>query len=174
MGHFLAYRLIYPEAHAHTDALSRSGHGWLWLAGPAVGLACAVALSAGLLGGRRYGPGGVSFRVLAGAQVLAYVSIELGERLASGTNVAGLAHELIDHDLWLVLLVGTVLQLLAAAVGSVISRAVAGAAARRPASMAPTLQLVTLVTLRGRLIPVDPRHVHASRAPPLVAPSSHC
>jgi hypothetical protein len=77
---------------------------------------------------------GVPFRTLATVQVTAFVAIEIGERIASGADHAALSHELFGHAMWVVLLVGIVVQLLMARIGSTASRLVAEAAAQRRAA----------------------------------------
>jgi len=165
-GHFLAYLALYPDAHEHADALSRSGHGWLVLAGPAVVLALAVALVAGLVGGHRGGFTGVPFRALAGIQVTAFLSLELGERLLAGLDAAALFHELIGHGLWLVLLIGVGVQLITARIGSTASQALARAAAATPQRPRGQLRAPRVATLIGRLIAASRIGLHGSRAPP--------
>jgi hypothetical protein len=172
VGHFLAYLAVYPDAHTHADALSRSGHGWLWIAGPAVAVAAALAVLGGLVGGRRGHTDGVPFRTLALVQITAFVSLELGERIAGGADAPALLHDLFGHALWVVLLVGIVVQLLIARIGSTASRLLAEAAAS-PVPRRPVPRIVTVwLGFVDRPLPSRQRIQPPGRAPPVIVSRS--
>jgi hypothetical protein len=168
-GHLLTYALLYPEAHLHDAALVHSGHAWMSLLLPAVGTAIAVVVLLGLLGGAGHAASrGVRFTTLALLQVAAFSALEVAERLGDGLALAHLHHELLHHDLGPVLLLGALIQVLTAWLGSAVSRLVAdlgrrvrAAAPRRRLSHPPLLPVVVArpsVRLTG---------AHRSRGPPL-------
>ena len=126
-GHMLAYAALYPDRYLRADVLTRTGHDWLWLAGPAVIVALAVALGAGMLGPRR--GRGIAFPGLARIQITAFVAVEVGERLVAGMDGAALVRELLEQGFWLILLIGILVQLITARLGAAASTAVAAVAA---------------------------------------------
>ncbi|MFN8520432.1 MAG: hypothetical protein U0667_13780 [Chloroflexota bacterium] len=127
IGHVAAYDVVYPDAHVHAAALDASGHGWLATVNPALALALVAVVAAAIAGGRSGRPRAARFRTLASIQVAAFVGIELAERLAVGMSPAQVGHELLDHGLWVILVVGILFQLLTAWVGSAFSRDLAHA-----------------------------------------------
>jgi hypothetical protein len=167
-GHFIAYLAVFPDADIHNDVLTRTGHGWLWIAGPAIAMGLAIAVAAGLVSGRRSGARGVSFRALAAIQVTTFVAIELAERAAMGADT--FLHELFGHGLWIVLIIGIAVQLVTARIGSTASELVAEAARApkdRPGRPRP------LTILRDSVVAIhdQAQATHHSRGPPLVAPA---
>jgi hypothetical protein len=169
-AHQGAYRLVYPDAHVHDAVLTANGHGWLSLASPAVVVALAVAIAAGLAGARRWRHRGVRFAILAGVQIGAYVVIELGERVVSGADGRVLLHEVRDHGFWLTLLVGCALQVLTAWLGSAASRLVARAAERIPATTPHRPVAPGVTPIVDRVVAPPRRRAHRTRAPPLLDP----
>ncbi len=152
IGHVAAYDLVYPDGHVHAAVLAASGHGWTWLLEPSLIIGLLVAIMAGFLGARgSHRRREVRFRVLAVIQVGAFLGIELLERLGNGLTAADIAHELTDHGLWLVLLIGIGAQLLTAWLGSAASRSVADAAE------GPTLPRTALPSRPGHPGPRHPR-----------------
>lgn len=130
-GHLLTYRILFPDAHRHDAVLAESGHAWTALLVPAFLVALVVAIAAGLLGRRRAGDRRVvRFGVLALLQVALFLALEIGERVAGGMTFRTLPHELAVHHLGSTLAVGVAIQLLAAWLGSALSRAVARVAER--------------------------------------------
>jgi hypothetical protein len=134
-GHMAAYDLVYPDGHVHAQVLASTGHGWLSIVEPSIIVALLIAVVAGLVGSRAGTRRVARFRVLAFIQVGAFLGMELLERLGHGLTAADIGHELVDHGLWLVLLVGVLAQLVTAWLGSAVSRTVAASATscrRRP------------------------------------------
>jgi hypothetical protein len=167
-GHLIAYLAVYPDADFHDDVLTRTGHGWLWIAGPAIAMGLAVAVAAGLVSARRSAARGVPFRTLAAIQVTTFVGVELAERAAMGADA--FLHELFGHGLWIVLIIGVAVQLVTARIGSTASELVADAAIApmsRPAGSRPPIVLGGVDFVLHALI----GHAHHSRAPPVVAPA---
>jgi uncharacterized membrane protein YeaQ/YmgE (transglycosylase-associated protein family) len=169
IGHVAAYDLVYPDGHVHAAVLAASGHDWIWLLEPSVVLGFLVALVAGFMGSRRsHRRREARFRVLALVQVGAFLGMELLERLGHGLTATDITHELVDHGLWLVIVIGIGAQLLTAWLASAASRTIADAA------QTPTRERVAkparphiLASITSR--PVPPRMVraHGSRAPPV-------
>jgi hypothetical protein len=170
-GHLLTYAVLYPEAHLHDAAMVHSGHAWMSLLLPAVATAIAVVLLLGLLGGAGHAASrGVRFTTLVLLQVALFSALEIAERLGDGLALAQLPHALLQHDLGPVLLLGALIQVFTAWLGSTVSRLVAGLGRRvRPA--APRRRLA-----HPRLLPVvavrpvaRPAGAHHSRGPPILA-----
>ncbi len=164
-----AYDLVYPDGHVHAAALATSGHAWLSLLEPSIVLGLLLAVAAGIVGSRRsHRRREARFRVLAIIQVGAFLGIELLERLGHGYTAADLAHELIDHGSWLVIIIGIAAQLLTAWLGSAASRSVADAG---QVAAPPRLRVHTPWHVPGAVVrrPLPTRTVRAygSRAPPL-------
>ena len=170
IGHVAAYDLVYPDGHVHAAVLAASGHDWLWLLEPSVIVGLLVAVIAGFLGSRRsHRPREARFRVLAAIQVGAFLGIELLERVGHGLTLADITHELTDHGLWLVIVIGIAAQLLTAWLGSAASRSVARAA-EAPASPRHVLRPRPhiLASITARPVPARSMRAHGSRAPPRV------
>ncbi len=171
IGHVAAYDLVYPDGHVHAQVLEATGHQWLWVLEPSLALGVLIAAIAGLIGSRSGHPREVRFRLLALIQVSAFLGIELLERLGHGITLPDIAHELTDHGLWLVLLIGIGAQLLTAWLGSAASHSIADVAAvtsapRRPRTARPSvLRAVTDAPITLRL-----HRAHGSRAPPFALP----
>jgi hypothetical protein len=171
-GHLATYALLFPDAHVHDQVLAESGHGWTALLGPAALTAVAVALALGLVGGAGRGRSrGVRFTTLVLLQVALFAGLELAERVASsGLTVDTLWHHLTAHGLAAILLLGTLIQVATAWLGSAVSRIVAAVAERlrgapprrRHAQARPALAEATLPAAR-------PVRAHGSRGPPLLA-----
>jgi hypothetical protein len=167
IGHVAAYDLVYPDGHVHAEVLAASGHQWLWLLEPSVILGLLVAVIAGFVGSRDRRPREVRFRVLASIQVTAFLGIELLERLGHGAALTDITHELTDHGLWLVLLIGIGAQLLTAWLGSAASRAVAVAARSQPTPRTPVPSRPGILpSIARRLSRAPVMRAHGSRAPP--------
>jgi hypothetical protein len=123
-GHVATYLMVEPAHHVRDALLHRTGHGYL-SAAVAVGLALGLiaALSTAAAGYRRArsmarGPvaSAPAWPTLFGLQALAFVAIEVAERLISG---AGSGH------LEAILVVGLGVQGVAATVGVVLLRLLA-------------------------------------------------
>jgi hypothetical protein len=126
LGHRLAYLAAFPDATAREAALRASGHGYLgFLTDVAILLAGAAAAGAFLSrltrsGGRVPSLGGLSAR-LATLQSVAFVTMEVTERVASGAPVGSvLTHHLLP--------IGIAVQALGAVVATLLIRAVLSAA----------------------------------------------
>jgi len=168
-GHLLTYALLFPDAHVHDAVLRDSGHAWTGLLGPAVLTAVAVAIALGLLGGaRRDQTRGVRFTTLVLIQVGLFAGLELAERIASsGLTIDSLEHNLTGHGLAGILLIGSVIQVVTAWLGSAVSRLVA-AVAERLAAAPPRRRLAHphLVPVSVSLPAARPVRAHGSRGPP--------
>ena len=169
-AHMEAYRIVYPDAAVHDEVLASTGHVWMAYAGPLVVMSLAVAVAAGLLGGRRWRRRGVRFATLAAIQVSAYVALEFGERIAAGADARLIVHQLRDHGFWLTLVIGCALQVLAALLGSAASGAVARAAQASPAVPPGAPASAPLPELLDLLVAPLRRAAHGTRAPPAAAP----
>lgn len=168
VGHVAAYDLVFPDAHAHAAALAESGHTWMGMLQPTLLAAVGLVVIGGWLAARVKGPRHVRFRRLLLIQVAAYVAVELGERTLAGATPLDLWHALVDHGLWLILVVGIAAQVVTAWLGSIASRAVAGAmrplpaAGSRRARRAPLLAMPLHPRAEGRWL-----RPGQSRAPPV-------
>jgi hypothetical protein len=130
-GHLLGYLAAEPDAHAREALLERTGHLYLAEVGMFAAIAVAVAtLAAAVLGAARRRSRGVrgTFARLATLQGVAFVALEMGERLLAGEGLTGL---------WPVIPLGLLLQVVLAAGGAaflgavqVAARAVASAIGR--------------------------------------------
>ena len=134
IGHVASYDLVYPDGHVHAEVLAASGHQWLWLLEPSIILGLVVALLAGFVGSRGPVRRVARFRLLVVIQVGAFLGIEVAERLAHGVTPTEIIHQLTDHGLWLVIVIGVAAQLLTAWLGSAASRFIANAAQQDAAS----------------------------------------
>jgi hypothetical protein len=118
LGHWFTYILVDPSAEARASLLTRTGHAYL---GVASQLALDVTLAAlALLFLKRFAPNergapafGALGRRLAGFQVGAFLAMEVGERLASGSPLSELSHGAL-------LPVGIAVQMVLAALGAVV------------------------------------------------------
>lgn len=121
VGHLLSYVIAIPDPARRAAVLARSGHAYLHLAGDAVvffGFAAAVTIGLRAVI-RRDAPDRSSTARLAlrlGAlQAGAFIAIELGERLVSGT---GFGELFADHLFG----IGIIVQLAIAAAGAQLLR----------------------------------------------------
>lgn len=119
LGHWVAYALSTPHAHARDELLHATGHGYL-------PYATQIALLAGVLGLTALFLARVTHRetrgsflrdaaVLSAAQSIAFVAMEVGERLVSGALLHDLAHGPL-------LAIGLGVQLLVAIAGASLLR----------------------------------------------------
>ncbi len=96
LGHWVAYALGTPHAHARDELLHATGHGYLPYATQVALLAGAIGLVALFLArlSHREGRGsfGADAAVLAAVQSITFVAMEVGERLASGASLHDLTH----------------------------------------------------------------------------------
>jgi hypothetical protein len=166
VAHVLAYRVVFPDAHAHAQALEASGHAWLSLLGPLLVTSVATAVAIGWLDGRRWGGRGPRFVTLLVIQVAGFVAIELAERLLAGSDAAALWHDLLHHGLAQVLLVGIVAQAVTAWLGSRTGAAVASLAAARPRRPRRRVRADFVTSTPGRRPTFGRVRVHGPRAPP--------
>jgi hypothetical protein len=134
-GHLLSYLIAIPDAARRDAVLAESGHAYLHLAGDvAVVLAFAAVVTVGLRAAAGRGstepPSGVRLAWRLGAlQAGAFVAMELGERLASGT---GLGELFTDHLFG----IGIVVQLVIASLGALLLRWLGRVAVRIAAVLA--------------------------------------
>jgi hypothetical protein len=167
VGHVAAYDLVFPDAHVHAAALAGSGHAWLGMLQPSLAFALLFVGLGGWLAARAEGSRVVRFRRLAGLQVAAFVLVELGERTMAGYTPLDLWHALVDHGLWLILVVGILAQVITAWLGAAASRGIASATAALPAARhrrarrAPSLSFPLRAAAAGGPLPTRP-----GRAPP--------
>lgn len=122
LAHWLAYVLAIPAAHARAEVLVASGHSY-WI----MAIKLAVVLGLAALGGlflRHLGPPPPTWESrqeafsataarLSLLQVVAFIAMEVTERLVVGAPVAHLFH----HRLFLM---GLALQLIVAAAGALL------------------------------------------------------
>jgi len=139
LAHVLEYLALVPDARHRGHVLAATGHQYLSTALGAVGFLAAVAVAAVFLrafgagagaGARRAEPatGPDWVRLLPVAQVVAFVAVEVVERIAVGASLA---------DLGPVLILGLPLQVLAGIAGGWVLAAAARAGARLARALAP-------------------------------------
>jgi hypothetical protein len=130
LGHWLIYTIDIPEPGVRAQVLAGTGHGYLSMLAQLVAVAAVAGLAALFLGNIVRPSRSRSFRhtfaLLAAFQVVAFVSMELVERIAARAPIAVLAHTGI-------LPVGALLQILIAAVGALVIRWVVRTARRSAA-----------------------------------------
>jgi hypothetical protein len=164
IAHWLAYVLAIPAAHARAEVLAASGHSY-WVM--AIKMAVVLGLAAlGALFLRHLGrppstweSGQEAFSAIAARlsllQVIAFVALEVTERLMVGAPVAHLFH----HRLFLM---GLALQLIVASAGALLllwfSRTVerVAEALRRPRLPRPCPAVLRTIRIEIQAIPVDP------------------
>jgi hypothetical protein len=158
LGHRLTYLLVSPNQPARDALLHRTGHAYLSFASELASVAAIVGLAALVLGRltRRGGPlagAGELIARLAGFQVLAFVSVEVVERVASAAGLGDLSH---------VLPVGVAVQLAVSLVAGLVLRLMVRGADRAAA----VLGLATVpARLRSLGSPAHTGHVpHLSAA----------
>jgi hypothetical protein len=169
-GHVIAYSLSVPDRERRGLLLVETGHGYISKA-VVVAVAAAIVsiLAAALLGALRgrgaLRPSQLVVR-LGLLQGLGYLALEAGERLLAGVPVSDLAGP--------VLLLGLPLQLLIAAIGSLLLAAVArtAAAVARLLSRWPEPRRVSPDPVLPPIL-VQPRpffiHPRVTRGPPSTA-----
>ena len=167
-GHVVTYEILFPDAHAQAEILAETGHGWLALLAPALVIALLVALASGLLGRRRARGRGVRFATLALVQVGFFLVLELTERFGGGYSPWLLDHQIHAHALLQILLLGSIIQLGCAWLGSAASRLVATLAG--PPRLQPRRRHAVPHLLPPWSLPPVVRSVRAngSRGPPLL------
>jgi hypothetical protein len=94
-GHWLTYLVSVPDARARTAVLAATGHGYLSLAGELVTLLAALSIAAVFVGalvdaGSARRPGRALAVRLSAIQVVAFVAMELFERVLAGSSVGAL------------------------------------------------------------------------------------
>lgn len=169
LGHWLAYSIGMPQAHMRDELLRSTGHDYL-------PYATQVALLTGALGlvglfftrltqREARGPFGADVAKLAAVQSAAFVAMEVGERLLSGSSLHDLTHGPL-------LVIGLGVQLVLAVAGALTLRltehAVEVAQSLRRAPVAPLASSLVAGTACAQV--VAPRRpamrATASRAPP--------
>jgi hypothetical protein len=173
-GHVLTYAILYPDGHVHDAVMAETGHGWTEVLWPAVLTALAVVTAVGLIGRHQRGSDrGVRFLVLATLQVGLFAGLELAERAGVGMTLETLPHHLLDHGLAAILLIGTLVQLLTAWLGSAVSRFIAAVAGRLRALRRPRRRQPARVAASSSSRPTARgARAHGIRAPPLLASPS--
>ena len=169
LGHWLAYAIDSPHALARHELLRDTGHAYLPYATQIALLASAIGLVGLFLTRltRRERPDSFAGDVarLAGVQSAAFLVMEIGERLLSGSSL----HDLTNGPL---LVIGIGVQLVMAVAGALVLRLTEHAAEvaesldRAPAaSFSPSL--VIGAPLAATVMPMRPAmRATASRAPP--------
>jgi hypothetical protein len=154
-GHRLTYLLVSPDPVARDALLHRTGHEYLSFASELASVAAIVGLAALVLGrltrrgGQLPGAGELIAR-LAGFQVLAFVSVEILERVVSAGGLGDLTHVLpigVAVQLALSLAAGLVLRLIlrgADRAAAVLGRATIPARLRSLGGPAHTAYVVRL------------------------------
>jgi hypothetical protein len=154
LGHWVAYALGTPHAHARDELLDATGHGYLPYATQVALLAGAMGLVALFLArfSRREGRGsfGADAAVLAAVQSITFVTMEVGERLASGASLNDLAQGNL-------VAIGISVQVAMAVVGALVLRA--------------TDRFAEKADARSRVAPLPvPRPLATMAAVPFVSP----
>jgi hypothetical protein len=114
LGHQLAYALVYRDPHVLAHVLKDTGHHWLSIApillaaSFATGMLLTLSRGAPVRRSRRF-----TFALVA-IQLVAYVGIEVVERLAHGLTYAEVLASLTAGDGLVLLLVGLGIQIRAA------------------------------------------------------------
>jgi hypothetical protein len=161
-GHACTYAALQPDADARGSLLLATGHAWVHLANDAGAVLAVIALTAAVLGRITRQGADVSttalFRRLAAFQVLAFVAMEVGERLAVGASLdAVFAGGLLP--------IGICVQLVIAAVAAVglrhVLRSIDGLITAAPPVAPPRRASIRIVSA-----------VRASRRGPALQPSS--
>jgi hypothetical protein len=166
-GHVATYGILFPDAAVHHAQLESTGHAWMGLAGPVLLMALVTFVVAAALAARGSAGRRIRFSVLAVVQVGIFVAIELGERFAVGMPADLLAHELFDHGLATILVLGTAIQLAVAWLGSAAARLVERIVGSRQPT-APRLPRALSHRLAPGIPPVISTHSSATpiRGPP--------
>ena len=167
LGHWLAYALGTPHAHAREELLHATGHGYLPYATQVALLAGALGLAALFLARVSNREGRGSFRLdaatLAAVQSVTFVAMEAGERLASGASLHDLTHGKL-------LTIGLAVQISVAVAGAGVLRLIDRAAetAETFADITPPVHRpVATVAIAAFVVPPRPAmRSAASRAPP--------
>jgi hypothetical protein len=167
VGHAVTYVLLAGNAVVRSAMLGATGHGYL---SPTVhaGLALALVGVAGIFLGRLgragepVGSVGSLLPGVAGFQVVAFVAIEVAERVASHAPL---------HDLPHVLPIGTVVQVGVALVVAVLIRALLRAAdvvteTLPTPRLAPPAAVLSIPSRAPAWVPTPGRSVARDRAPP--------
>jgi hypothetical protein len=154
-GHWVTYLLLSPDPGARDALLHRTGHEYFSFASELASVAALVGLAALVLGrltrrgGRLPGAGELIAR-LAGYQVLAFVSVEVLERVISAGGLGDLTHVLpigVAIQLALSLAAGLVLRLVlrgAELAAAVLGHSTIPARLRSMGSPARTTRVVRL------------------------------
>jgi hypothetical protein len=154
-GHRLTYLLVSPDPVARDALIHRTGHAYFSFASELASVAALVGLAALVLGriARRGGPLPGTRELIArfaAFQVLAFVSVEVLERVASAAGLGDLGHVLpigVAVQLALSLAAGLVLKLMlrgADCATAVLGRAPIPARLRSLGSPARTAHIVCL------------------------------
>ena len=171
VGHLLSYLIAIPDPTRRASVLAQSGHAYLHIAGDVaviLGFAAAVTVGLRAVAGRdatvRSSTAYLAWR-LGALQAMAFIAMELGERLVSGS---GFGELFADHLFGL----GIVVQLVIAAAGALLLRwigrvavGIADALARPPRRRTAGTLMVQQ-TSPGRPRPAFAGAIWA-RAPPL-------
>jgi hypothetical protein len=168
LGHWLAYAIGTPHAHARDALLHATGHGYLPYATQVALLAGALGLAALFLArfSKREGRGSLLFdvTVLAAVQSIAFISMEVGERLASGASLHDLSH---GHLLTIGLTVQIAMAVVGAGVLRLTDRAADAAGMLADISRAPVPRPVAAVAVVSWFVPGrGTTRAASSRAPP--------
>ena len=171
VGHLLSYLIAIPDAARRDAVLAETGHAYLHLAGDiavVLGFAAVVTIGLRAVAERRATelPSGLRLAWRLGAlQAAAFVAMEMGERLVSG---AGLGELFADH----LFAIGIVVQLVIAALGTLLLRWLGRVAVRIAAVLARPLRrrpAGTVWVRPGSGRPPRPAFagIVSARAPPL-------
>lgn len=171
VGHQVAYALVYRDPHIIAHALADTGHSWIGL----VPVVCCVAFGISIVHSVRRSERNVSPRlhalILVSIQVIAFVAIEVVERIAHGARTEDLLAELGTANGALLFTVGLLLQLITAIGSVVLSRGIAAVVSyllrARPARRSASSQGFSLpcaTPYYGTTLTLQP-----VRGPPLLA-----
>jgi hypothetical protein len=168
LGHWLAYAIGTPHAHARDALLHATGHGYLPYATQVALLAGALGLAVLFLArfSQREGRGSLLFDVtmLAAVQSIAFIAMEVGERFASGASLHDLSH---GHLLTIGLGVQIAVAVVGAGVLRLTDRAADAAGVLVDTSRAPVPRPVAAVAFVSWYVPGrGATRAASSRAPP--------
>jgi hypothetical protein len=125
IGHQLAYAIVYRDAHVLAHVLKDTGHNWLSLAPILLMAALITGLMLALGRGTQFARSRRFTLALIAIQLVAYVGLEVVERLAHGLTYAEVLASLTAGDGLVLLLVGLGIQVLAARGTTALAREIA-------------------------------------------------
>lgn len=171
LGHKLAYAATFRDPQVLLHVLQDTGHNWLSLTPVFAGLLIALLV----VTSARSAAGGTTLRrryaTIAALQLIAYLAVEVLERLAHGSGLSDVVAGLTSGYGPTLLAFGIVAQLLVAAGTALLSRVVEHVVARlRAVSQQRTAPASIAHRITAQQVPLHPRFGGLAlgvRAPPL-------